>query len=77
MERFLDFVIPLLDRRFTQSKHQERVAMSRIYCFLISKEWEDRFPGVIQLALPPVMPYHCCIKLSSVVVNWGPKPFFI
>lgn len=38
--------IMLVGRRFTWSSNHNRLAMSRIDRFLISKEWEDHFAKV-------------------------------
>lgn len=83
MARFSEFIndhelvdLLLIGRGFTWSNNQERVAMSRIDRFLLSKEWEDHFPRVIQSAMPRGMSDHCPIKLSSNMVDWGLKPRF-
>lgn len=39
--------------------------MSRINRFLLSKEWEDHFTGIIQVPLPGALSDHCPIKLFS------------
>lgn len=39
--------LPLLRRRFTWSNNREQVAMSRIDKFLLSKECDEHFDGVI------------------------------
>lgn len=67
--------LPLVGRRFNWTNHQERAAMSKIDRFLLSKDWEVYFPGVIQHALPRMVSDHFPLKLSSTTVDWGPKPF--
>eukprot|EP00268_Persea_americana_P061285 TRINITY_DN7726_c0_g3_i1.p1 TRINITY_DN7726_c0_g3~~TRINITY_DN7726_c0_g3_i1.p1 ORF type:complete len:328 (-),score=59.63 TRINITY_DN7726_c0_g3_i1:2474-3457(-) len=47
--------------------------MSRIDMFLLSKEWDDHFVGVIQVALPRSISDHCPIKLCSNSIDWGPS----
>lgn len=42
---------------------------------MFSKEWEDPFSGLIQVALPRSLFDHCPIKLFFRSVDWGPKPF--
>lgn len=64
-----------LTRRFTWTNNQKRVAMSIIDHFLLSKEWEDHFSRMIQLALLRSLSDLCPINLFSSLVNWGPKPF--
>lgn len=49
--------------------------MSRIDRFLLSKEWDEHFCGVIQVALQRIISDHSPIKLSSVTADWGPRPF--
>lgn len=82
MSRSSDFInshelvdLPLGGRRFTWTNNQERVAMSRIDHFMLSKEWKDHFPVVIQVALPIMLSDHCPIKLSTKAMDWGPIPF--
>lgn len=50
--------LPVLGRRFTWSNNQERAAMSRLYRFLISKEWHEHFKDAIQTALPRYVSDH-------------------
>lgn len=53
---FID--LPLQGWKYTWTNNQPRVAMSKIDCILISKEWEEHFSGVIQVALPRVLSGH-------------------
>lgn len=59
MELFSDFInikelidLPLRGRQFTYSNNKKRSAISRIDKFLLSKEGDDHFEEVIQVALP-------------------------
>lgn len=71
METFFEFInenelidLPLLGGKFTWSNNQERVAMSRIDRFLLSKEWDEHFVGAISTALPKLISDHSPIKLG-------------
>lgn len=71
METFFEFInenelidLPLLGRKFTWSNNQERVAMSRIDRFLLSKEWDEHFVGAISTALSTLISDHSPIKLG-------------
>lgn len=81
MTQFSDFIndhelidLPLVGRKFTWSNNEERATMSRIDRFLLTKDWEDHFLGVIQMALPRLESDHCPIKLFLAPMDWGPKP---
>ena len=67
--------LPFTGLKLTWSNNQERLAMSRIDCFFVSKEWEESFVAAIQTALPRGTSDHRPIKLSSNEVDWGPRPF--
>ena len=43
--------------------------------FLLSKEWDDHFVGVIQVVVPRLISDHCRIKLCSNSIDWGPRSF--
>lgn len=49
--------------------------MARLYRFLVSTEWLDIYPEVLQLALPKPAFDHCPILLDSECERWGPTPF--
>ena len=51
--------------------NQVNPTMSRIDRFLISKEWEDHFVGVYQVALVRHLSNHCPILLAPSEVDWG------
>lgn len=82
MDRFSNFIddndfidLPLSASKITWTNNQVMLAMSRIDRFLMSKEWEEHFVGVIQYALPRWSSDHRPVKLSLEEVNWGPRPF--
>lgn len=82
MELFSDFInvnalidLPLQGRRYPWSNNREQPAVSKIDRFLFSKEWDERFTGVILVALPRCILDHCPIKLSTNSVDCGPRPF--
>lgn len=83
MELFSDFFninelidLPLRGRQFTCYNNREQSAISRIAKFLLSKEWDNHFEEVVQVALPRWISNHCPIKLSSKIFDWGPGPFW-
>lgn len=65
---FID--LPLQGWKYTRTNNQSRVAMSKIDCFLISKEWGDHFSGVIQVALPRVLFGHIGLNVSPIPLRW-------
>lgn len=65
--------LPLIGRKFTWSNNQERLAMSRIDKFHISKELEELHVGLIQVALQ--LADRCAITLIPNEVDWGLKQF--
>lgn len=57
------------------SNNRDNPAMARLYGFLVSTEWLDIYPEVLQLALPKPAFDHCPILLDSECERWGPTPF--
>jgi len=71
MEEFSDFIfmhnlvdLPLEDGQFTWSNNQEDQIWSRIDRFLVSPEWEERFPEVSQGRLPRLLSDHFSLLLD-------------
>lgn len=64
---FID--LPLSGVKFTWSNKQERAVSSRIDLFLISLDWEEHLPSVIQVALARGLSDHRPIKLSTKLVD--------
>lgn len=60
---------------FTSSNHQTPPSMSRLDRFLVSTDWLDLYPEVIQLALSKPTSDHCPIVLDSRPERWGAAPF--
>lgn len=60
---------------FTWSNHQSPPIMSRLDRFLLSNEWMDLYPDVLQIALHKTASDHCPIMLNSDCERWGPAPF--
>lgn len=82
MDRFSNFInendfidLPLSASKITWTNNQVMLAISRIDRFLMSKEWEEHFVGVIQYALPRWSSDHRPIKLSLEEVKWGTEAF--
>lgn len=72
MRLFSDWINPhsLVDLQlkgasFTWSNHQSNPAMSRLDRFLVTTDWLEAYPEVIQLALPKPASDHCPILLDS------------
>ena len=49
--------------------------MSRLDRFLVSTNWLETYPEVIQVALPKPVPNHFPIMIDSECDGWGPSPF--
>ncbi|KAE9606637.1 hypothetical protein Lalb_Chr09g0321721 [Lupinus albus] len=49
--------------------------MSRLDRFLISSEWAEKWPNLVQLGLMRMLYDHCVVILSDSNQDWGPKPF--
>jgi hypothetical protein len=82
MADFSDFLheqglldLPLAGGFFTWSLAQDPPKWSRIDRFLISPEWEARFPGVSQKRLPRIGSDHFPLLLDSVNGPRGKRPF--
>jgi endonuclease/exonuclease/phosphatase family metal-dependent hydrolase len=76
MEEFSDFIfmnnlvdLPLEDGQFTWSNNQEDQIWSRIDRFLVSPEWEERFPDVSQRRLTRLL----SDSFSFVIGLWDNK----
>ncbi|XXG85840.1 hypothetical protein AAC387_Pa11g0856 [Persea americana] len=82
MRRFSDWInshslvdLQMGGASFTWSNHQTNPAMSRLDRFLVSSDWLETYPEVIQTALPKPVSNHCSIMLDSECERWGPSPF--
>jgi hypothetical protein len=79
MMEFSDFIfeqdlmdLPLAGGPFTWSNNQ---SWSRLDRFLVSPDWEVKFPGSLQKRLPRLCSDHFPILLDCGGVHWGPRPF--
>lgn len=82
MLEFSDFIfeqglmdLPLAGGSFTWSNNQEIPIWSRLDRFLISPEWDVKFPGTLQKRLPRLCSDHFPILLDCGGIHWGPRPF--
>ena len=78
MLRFSDFIseqslfdLPLVGGNFTWSNSREVVASSRLDRFLLSADWEEKFPSVCQRHLPRLMSDHFPILLEGGILHGG------
>ena len=69
------FDLPLVGRNFTWSNSGKVVANSRLDRFLLSADWEEKFPSVCQRRLPRLMFDHFPILLEGGNLHEGKKPF--
>jgi hypothetical protein len=67
--------LPLAGGLFTWSLAQVPPKWSRIDRFLISPDWEARFPGVVQKRLPRICSDHFPLLLDNVNGPRGKRPF--
>ena len=81
MLRFSDFIseqslfdLPLVGGNFTWSNSREVVASSRLDRFLLSADWEEKFPSICQCRLPRLMSNHFPILLKGGNLHGGKKP---
>jgi endonuclease/exonuclease/phosphatase family metal-dependent hydrolase len=82
MMEFSDFIfeqdlmdLPLVGGPFTWSNNQETPSWSHLDRFLVSPDWEVKFPGSLQKRLPRLCSDHFPILLDCGGVHWGPRPF--
>jgi hypothetical protein len=73
MQNLVD--LPLEGGQFTWSNNQEDQIWSRIDKFLVSPEWEKRFPEVIQKRLPRLLSNHFSLLLDCGAPRGGNKYF--
>ncbi|KAK8681329.1 hypothetical protein V6N13_053733 [Hibiscus sabdariffa] len=70
----LDLVdLPSKGHRFTWFGSGNKC--SRLDRFLLSMEWLERFPGLVQVSLPRGISDHVPLILVLDETDWGPKPF--
>lgn len=67
--------LPWQEGPFTWSGGMNSQSMSRLDCFLVSKDWECHFNGVVQSILPRPVFDHFPILLNGGRVGKGPTPF--
>jgi len=67
--------LPLTGGPFTWSNNQEFSSWSRLDRFLVSPDWEVKFPSSLQKRLPRLCSDHFPILLDCGGVHWGPRPF--
>lgn len=60
---------------FTWSNHQETSTLARLDIFLVSTDWMELYPDVVQLLLPKTTSDHWPVLLDSGCERWGPTPF--
>ncbi|GAU49838.1 hypothetical protein TSUD_408070 [Trifolium subterraneum] len=65
--------LPLSGRKITWFKGDE-ISMSRLYRFLLSKEWCQAWPNCLQVAKMRGLSDHCPLVLSADEEDWGPRP---
>jgi hypothetical protein len=73
MQNLVD--LPLEGGQFTWSNNQEDQIWSRIDRFLVSPEWEKRFPKVIQKRLPRLLSNHFPLLLDCGAPRGGNNYF--
>ncbi|XP_057453104.1 uncharacterized protein LOC130744964 [Lotus japonicus] len=66
--------LPLVGKKFTWIRPNGQ-QMSRLDRALVSHEWLDYFPGLVQEVLHRDVSDHSPILLRASTVDWGPKPF--
>jgi hypothetical protein len=67
--------IPLVGGSFTWSNNQDLPSMSRIDRFLVSLDWEEHFPDLLQCRLPRPLSNHFPILLDSKGLSSGSHSF--
>jgi hypothetical protein len=67
--------LPLEDGQLTWSNNQEDQIWSRIDMFLVSPEWEERFPNVSQRRLPRLLSDHFTLFLDCGAPRGGNRYF--
>jgi hypothetical protein len=66
---------PLAGGTCTWSNNQENPSWSRLDRFLVSPNWEVKFPGSIQKRLPRLCSDHFSILLDCGGIQWSSRPF--
>ncbi|XP_058101914.1 uncharacterized protein LOC131246067 [Magnolia sinica] len=69
--------LPLLGAKYTWSNGRRSPIQYRLDRFLVSPDWLEAFPSILQTTLPRTTSDHCPLLLIMVKDNWGPKLFRI
>ena len=82
MHRFSAFIseqsfinLPLVRGNFTWSNSRKVASRSRLDRFLLSTDWEEKFPSVCQHRLSRLLSDHFPIPLEGGNLQGGKKPF--
>ncbi|KAL4304595.1 hypothetical protein GQ457_10G009920 [Hibiscus cannabinus] len=67
--------LPLIGGKYTWGNNRDEPTFVRLDRFLLSSDFEETFPNIVQKLLNKSLSDHNAILLCEEVINWGPKPF--
>ncbi|KAK8973596.1 hypothetical protein V6N11_044571 [Hibiscus sabdariffa] len=67
--------LPLIGGKYTWGNNRDEPTFVRLDRFLLSSDFEEAFPNIVQKLLNKSLSDHNAILLCEEVINWGPKPF--